>query len=103
MLFGKDKCIYEVMGVISRLVEKGNDGHTILYVNYVVNGVMYELHESMKFKSEAIKIGWFPIGQRVSPKLPNTNVGASVVVLYNPDNPSMAYLRDNVGFMNCLD
>ena len=33
--------------------------------------------------------------------MPNTFIGGKAVVLYNPQNPQEAYLRDNVGIMNC--
>ena len=34
-------------------------------------------------------------------RMPNTFTGGKAVVLYNPENPQEAYLRDNVGIMNC--
>lgn len=68
-------------------------------VEYQVDGKTYEVIETVKMKSEFIKLGPIPIGQRKAPRLPTTEVGRNAVVCYDPENPRRAYLRDNKGWM----
>lgn len=68
-------------------------------VSYTVDGTAYELTESAKLRSEAIKLGPIPIGQKQVPKLPTTEVGERVTVCYDPNDPSRAHLRDNEGWV----
>lgn len=100
-MFGKKKCTQEAEGTIVRLRDMGIDSPTVMYVQYQVNGVTYQIKEGIKLKSSVKKIGFLPIGQIKTPVLPDTRVGTKLVVLYNPQKPSKAYLRDNVGKVNC--
>lgn len=95
----KKRCTAFTDGRITRFQPRG-EGVTLITVQYEVNGVSYEVRESLKRKSQAIKIGFLPIGQRKTPVLPNVAVGSSVCVQYNPEDPAKAFLRDNVGRMN---
>lgn len=101
-MFGKKKrCTATAEGVVTNLRKNGSDFPTIVTVCYQVNGTSYELRESLKLKSEAIRIGFLPIGQRKTPILKNVQSGLHVTVLYDPKHPSTAYLRDNGEGVNC--
>lgn len=53
----------------------------------------------MKPRSEPIKIGPVPIGQRKTAKIA-TRAGSRVRAAYLPGDPSKAILADNTGLMN---
>ena len=93
-------CMAEATGTIIDLRVKGLDFPTIITVQYAVNDELYEIKESIKLKSEAIKIGFLPIGQKRVPVMGETRVGTKVRVLYDPEEPGTAYLPDNKGKAN---
>lgn len=77
-------------------ISKTNCTHT-------VNGRVKELYavtESLKFKSEKIKFGFLPIGQKRVPAMGKTAVGSSATVSYNPSNPTEAFITHNIGKTN---
>lgn len=90
-----------VYGTIKDIKARGQDFPTMITVNYVVNSVSYEIIESIKLKSEPIKLGFLTIGQKKVPTLPDTKVGASVTIKYNSANPKDAIILDNTGIVNC--
>lgn len=51
-------------------------------------------------KSEAIKIGGIPVGQRKSYQMGNISVGDSVTIQYDPSNPAKALIAENDGTVN---
>lgn len=77
----------------------GVDRPASVCVRYKVNGQTYECRETVKLKSEPIKVGPVPIGQRKTAKIA-TRVGSRVRVAYLPVDPSKAILADNTGMMN---
>lgn len=97
----KSRCVNTTKGRIVKLNDRGIDSPTIITVDYIVHGKTYTIRESLKLKSVAKKFGPFTIGQKKVPVLPETNVNSKVFVSYNPNNPAEAYLRDNVGKVNC--
>ena len=96
-MLGKDDRTASCEGVIAHVARYDCESYW-LTVRYCVGGMEYELKEMLAMKSEAIKIGPIPVGRRVVPVLPRSEVGDTVVVCYNPSNPSSAHLRDNAGF-----
>lgn len=101
----RKKCTAPAVGTVVKVKRGGLERPTVIWVSYQAEGGEYTLHETMKLKSEWIRLGKFPIGQRKTAKLRNleggyADTGTRVRVLYNPDKPQMAYLPDNVGFMN---
>ena len=97
MWIHKKRCTAETDGTVMNIQGKGSEGLTVITVEYEVKNQKYQI----KLKSTVIRIGFLPIGQRKTPRMPNTFIGGKAVVLYNPENPQEAYLRDNVGIMNC--
>ena len=79
---------------------KGLDFPTMISVEYQVAGMNYTVTESIKLKSQAIKIGFLPIGQKRIPVMGDTAVGCAVMVSYNPDNPAEAFITRNIGKAN---
>lgn len=100
MKINMTNCTHCVEGTIDQLVIKGQDFPTVMVVHYAVGGYSFELRESVKLKSEKIKLGFLTVGQKRVPALGNTSVGSKVRVLYNPDDPAEAYLPDNLGKAN---
>ena len=93
-------CTAITSGTVVNIKVKGLDFPTMISVSYTVNGSTYELTESIKLKSEKIKLGFLTIGQKRVAIMGNTTIGSIVRVNYNPDNPAEAYLTDNIGKAN---
>lgn len=89
----------ETVGTVVRYRRGGIEGPASVYVRYEVDGQAYECRETVKLKSEFIKIGSVPIGQRKTAKIA-TRAGSQVRVAYLPSDPSKAILADNTGLMN---
>lgn len=68
-------------------------------VEYEVENKKYIIKESLKLKSEAIKIGFLPIGQRTVPKV-KCEKGGTVVVVYDEKKPQNGHIKGNDGIMN---
>lgn len=84
-------------GTVKRIVKRDLNAPRVIYVAYDVDGVAYELHESMKIRNVAIRFKGFPIGQRKIPVLGNVGSGDTIAVCYDPNKPHRACLRDNIG------
>lgn len=85
---------------MKELKVKGQDFPTMISVEYQVVGNTYVVTESLKLKSEKIKLGFFPIGQKRVPVMGKTAVGSSATVNYNPSNPAEAFITHNIGKAN---
>lgn len=96
----KTNCTMIVNGIIKKLKSKGIDRPTLITVEYQVDGVRYEITESIKLKSKIIKFGFFPIGQEKKPIMGDIREGSITSVSYNPQNPSEAYITHNLGKIN---
>ena len=100
MMKKHNNCTEATTGKIIDLKAKGQDFATIIKVQYEVDGNFYTIDESIKLKSEKIKLGFLTIGQKRVPVMGNTSVGTSVRVMYNPSVPEEAFLPDNIGKAN---
>lgn len=89
------------VGTVVSLKSKGLNSPTIITVEYLVNGISYSIKETMKLKSEPIKLGAIPIGQRKVPIIGKVMIGSSVYVKYDLNNPAKALIEGNDGFINC--
>ena len=87
-------------GRVDEIKIKGLDYPNIMYVTYFVDGAEYHIKETVKMKSEAIKIGGIPVGQRNSYQMGNISVGDSVTIQYDPSNPAKALIAENDGTVN---
>lgn len=68
-----------------------------LTVAYTVAGQDYTITENVTSKSEAIKIGFIPIGQRKVWQVKKINVGEELTIIYDPNNPRKAHIKGNDG------
>lgn len=68
-----------------------------LTVMYMVDGNEYTISENITSKSEAIKIGFLPIGQRKVWLVEKINVGDKLQIIYDPNNPQKAHIKENNG------
>ena len=100
MKIKKSNCTETTQGIIKGLKSKGMDFPTMVTVEYQVNGVNYEVVESLKLKSEVIKFVFLPIGQNRVPTMGDTRVGSAAQVNYNPMNPKEAFITKNTGKAN---
>jgi len=97
MLLNKKKCTENVDGTVIKLKDKGIDLPTIITVEYFVDGVRYEVSESIKLKCTTVKVGFLPVGQKKYAVMGETKVGSIANVSYNPDNPKKAFITKNIG------
>lgn len=100
MKVNKANCTHTVNGRVKELEVKGQDFPTMITVEYQVAGNNYVVTESLKLKSEKIKLGFLPIGQKRVPVMGNTAVGSSATISYNPSNPAEAFITNNIGKSN---
>lgn len=64
---------------------------------YTVEGRDYAITENVTSKSEAIKIGFIPIGQRKIWQVKKVNVGDELIIVYDPNDPQKAHIKGNDG------
>lgn len=67
MKINKANCTRTVEGHVKELKIKGQDFPTMISVEYQLAGNTYVVTESLKLKSEKIKLGFLPIGQKRVP------------------------------------
>ena len=96
----KDNCTMTVNGVVKELISQGLDRPTLITVEYQVNGTIYKVTESVKLKTETVKLGFLPISQKKKPVMGDTRVGSLAIISYNPQNPSEAFITHNTGYIN---
>ena len=90
----------EVIGSVIDVKSKGIDCPTIVTVEFKVKKEVYKIKETIKLISKPIKLWIIPIGQKKVPKL-ELKKGQKVTVVYDPNNPKKAYLKENKGKVNC--
>lgn len=100
MKIKRSNCTQTIEGCVKEFKIKGQDFPTLISVEYQVAGKSYVVTESLKLKSEIIKLGFLPIGQKRVPVMGNTAVGSSATVSYNPNNPAEAFIAYNIGKAN---
>lgn len=82
-------------GIITKFRLRGVDSSSVLTVAYEVDGVEYSVTESVRMKSEAIRLGPIPIGQRQVPVMGAVEEGTKVTVIYDPKDPKKAVIGEN--------
>lgn len=87
---------------VGRVVRiKPGIGHqpAVLFVSYEADGNQYEISETVKLRSQAIRFHGIPIGQQKTWRLGPLQVGDPVTVQYLCENPAFALIAGNDGFM----
>ncbi|MDI9497649.1 MAG: hypothetical protein QM270_04080 [Bacillota bacterium] len=97
---GKEYRVKETAGKVIERRNRGMDCPAIVTVQYSVNGEVFTIKESLKIKSQAIKTGFLPIGQRKTFKL-NCQAGDTVTVIYDERKPHKRRIKGNEGIINC--
>ncbi|OZG67349.1 DUF3592 domain-containing protein [Bifidobacterium eulemuris] len=87
-------------GLVLSVKTHGIDTPWRIRVRYEVDGIAYEVVESLALKSSVIKAGPIPIGQRKTPVMGLVREGDTVTVIYNPDKPSKSHIQHNDGWIN---
>ena len=82
-------------GIITKFRLRGVDSSSVITVAYEVDGVEYSVTESVRRKSEAIRLGRIPIGQRQVPVMGAVVEGTKVTVIYDPKDPKKAVIGEN--------
>lgn len=97
----RQRCTAAAMGEVVALADKGLEQPTVITVRYTVAGQEHQLEESLKLKTEAIRLCGIPVGQRKVPAMAHARVGGTVAVMYDPAAPDTAFLPENIGRINC--
>lgn len=84
-------------GRVIRIVDKGLDYPWVIHVQYKVNGIDYEIKETAKMKSTAIKIAGIPVGQRKIFVLGAVKEGDLLEIRYDEAHPERAIIYGNDG------
>lgn len=87
-------------GRIDKIYSRGLEYPTVMVVTYFVDGIEYHIKETVKVKSEMIKMGSIPIGQRKAYRMGNLSVGSYVTVQYDLQKPKNAIIPENDGIMD---
>ncbi len=82
-------------GIITKFRLRGVDSSSVITVAYEVDGVEYSVTESVRMKSEAIRLGPIPIGQRQVPVMGAVEEETKVTVIYDPKDPKKAVIGEN--------
>ena len=82
-------------GIITKFRLRGVDSSSVITVVYEVSGVAYSVTESVRMKSEVIRLGPVPIGQRQVPVMGAVAEGTKVTVIYDPKDPQKAVIVEN--------
>lgn len=84
-------------GRVIRIVDKGLDYPWVIHVQYKVNGIDYEIKETAKMKSTAIKVAGIPVGQRKTFVLGVVKEGDLLEIRYDEAHPERAIIYGNDG------
>lgn len=86
-------------GIVEEIRPGGLDHPDVLCVSYSVDGIQYRVKESLKLKSELIKLGGIPVGQRKTYKMGKLSAGDLVTVQYDERKPGRAIILGNDGMV----
>ena len=89
-----------VIGTVVEVRSRGMDYPTRIVVEYTVDGKIYTVSETIRLKSRSVKAGFLPVGQKKTPVMGDTRVGAGAEVLYRREKPSDAVIKENRGIQN---
>ncbi|WP_290770781.1 hypothetical protein [Anaerofustis sp.] len=84
---------------ITNIVKRGIDSPWIIYASYNVDGIHYNIKETAKLKSNIIKVGKIPIGQRKTFIMGFIKKGNKIKIQYDENNPKKAIIADNNGII----
>ena len=84
-------------GTIQKIIDKGCDRPIYIYASYQAGGIEYQLREVARWKVQALKLGWLPVGTRQTLGLGNIHVGDAVEIHYSEENPQDAFIYGNAG------
>lgn len=98
----KKKASYQGMveGTIVQLKKRGREAPWIIKVNYCVDGMNYQIQETVKLKSQAIRWKGIPIGQRKTFVLGKIKEGDPILIRYDMNDPKRAIIDGNDGLIN---
>lgn len=85
----------ETKGVVERV--RFANGVQVVYVVYTVDGESYIVSETLKQRTEAIKLWKIPIGQRKFNKIGPAGIGTELIIKYHPSKPNKAIIKGNDG------
>ncbi|MBQ8806091.1 MAG: hypothetical protein IJZ68_06360 [Bacteroidaceae bacterium] len=86
-------------GMITAIQDKGLNNPTVVVIQYTVKNQTFELKETLKLKSEDVKVGNVTVGQK---KVPVTKAerGQMVIIAYDAKDPAKAFWVANHGHVN---
>lgn len=86
-------------GTVTRIRWGGIEHPTVIYAVYHVNGREYQIRETAKLKSEAIKVGRIPVGQKKSFVMGPVAEGDQIWIRYDEFRPERAIICGNEGVL----
>lgn len=90
-------CMVGTMGTVVQIQDHGIEEPTVVSVGYSVNGNNYRLTETLKVKDERWRFRHFRAARKKRFVMGRVKVGSKVRVMYSPQHPAKAFLRDNIG------
>lgn len=84
-------------GRVTGIENKGMEYPWVIHVRYNVNGIDYEVKETAKMKSKAIKVAGIPVGQRKTFVLGAVKEGDLLEIHYDEAYPERAIIYGNDG------
>lgn len=96
----RERCRGIAEGTVVRLYRRGADSPWVIVARYTVGGADYEIRETAKLRSEAIRAGGIPVGQRKRFVLGPLQEGGRVTVRYDEQQPEVALIEGNEGTWN---
>jgi len=82
------QCTEKVLGLVTRFTYDVTERRHVVTVEYEVDSQKYQLQENVSKKSQLIKLGILTLDGKVK-------ASTFVDVLYDPEDPQIAYLPEN--------
>lgn len=87
------------MGTVTYIRPGGIEHPSVIYAVYHVNGREYQIKETAKLKSRAIKVGKIPVGQMKSFVMGPVEPGDQIQIRYDESRPERAIICGNDGVL----
>ena len=84
-------------GTVEDIKLKGLDHPWVITVSYNVNGQDYMVKETVKLKTETLRAGRIPIGQKKTFVMGDVKAGDEIMVRYDEKRPEKAIVEGNDG------
>lgn len=94
-----ERCTGTVRGKVVGIKDRGPSYPWVIQVVYTVDGKDYEVSETAKMKTKAIKVAGIPIGMEKTFMLGDVREGDWIEIRYDPEHPEKAIIPGNEGLI----